>query len=468
MKHAFYNFKVAATGRWAVALPVFFLTLPFGLMVSIEREISFNPESSFTERTLIVSAGYFCSFLYIFTMQATLLKNRKKYSQPLWRCIFVWYSTGSVQGFFASFYAHYAYGYEWDVLIRVIMPTFYTGSALALIAFYFGSIERRRVEEQALQSLAELLAVDKGELVTSDARARAEAREALQKILKPQIEKLQGLISSLSQGEDGGSIALSIGDLNRQSVAIGRAVEREANAVSRSREIEIAQRHGKRDRISLLSGIFPHNLSVRIASLVIAFGAITGQLPRNGWEGVLAGLIGSSLIAALLYLLSHITQATSRRLQKRILLLSYLLVFLAQALWTYLQPVVGFTLDDPYHPIYSALKTIYGVYIASIVSSLVIDTSARLEESKLETSKELNEIAILTRDQEALDQHLFSTRFGALQGKISGVIMALQLLESTPDTHQLAEKRQGLLRDASILLTGALVEIAELGVASAH
>ena len=446
------------SGRWAVSLPVFLLIVPFGLLVAVERESQLNPSSTTTNSVMIAASGFFISFLYIFVAQATLLKDRKVRHQPLRKCFFVWYSTGLVQGLAAASYAHFAFGLDWDFATRLTYTTFYIGTALALVSFYFGSIERRRVEDQALQSLEQLLAVDKGEMVTADARARGEALAVLQNVLKPQIEKLQGLIQELRSSS--GAKAAELAGVGKE---IASAIDTEANAVARSRVSNSENGGGKRKKISMLSGIFPHFISVRISVFLIAFGSLTGQIPRNGLKGALAGLTGALLIGIVLVLLSRIVKRNQGENRRLFILLSYLIVFITQSIWTYLQKYVGFVLDRPYNPFYSATKTIYGVYVASIIASLVVDTSRSREKSRDGSEKIRQEIAILAREQELLENHLHATRFGTLQGKISGVIMALQLIDSTSSKPELSIKRESLIENANTLLNDALKEIEDLG-----
>ena len=463
VKNAFHNFKVSVTGRYAVSLPVFLLIVPFGFLVALEREEQLNPTSPTSHSVLSVTFGFFACFLYIFIAQATLLKDRKKAPQSLWKCFFVWYSTGLVQGMGAAIYAHFAFGLDWDLRMRLSMTTFYIGTALSLISFYFGTIERRRIEDQALQSLEQLLAIDQGEMVSTDAEARSQALSVLKKVLKPQIEKLQALIISL-KNSDGNQAQ----ELKAISEEISQAIDNEANAVQRNRNIKAKAATDKKRRISFLSGIFPRNLSVRISVLLIAFGSFTGQFPRNGVDGVVAGLIGTLLIAIVLIILSKLVKSHQDHNRRTYILLSYLTVFLTQAIWTFFQGDLGFELRNPYNPLYSATKTLYGVYIASIVSSLIIETTRSFENSKNQSEILRGEIAFLAREKEILDQHIHATRFGTLQGKISGVIMALQLIDATTKNSQHENRREELIENANALLSDALREIEELGKASAR
>jgi hypothetical protein len=458
MKHAFHSFKVAATGRWAVALPVFLLTIPFGVLVSVERENSFNPGSPLSRSILITSAGYFASFLYIFTIQATLLRNRKRELQPLLLCAFVWYSTGAIQGLAAAFYAHSAFGYSAELAGRLPMPTIFTGTALALIAFYFGSIERRRTEDEALRQLNRLMSVDKYALLSADSVARGEALSVLQNVLGPQIQRLQLLLTKDSLNIAGGSR-----ELVSKSREISQALMDQANVIAQAREIGGSEVNEKSKKISFLSGIFPHTLSVRISIIIIALGAFTGQFPRNGLTGVIAGECGALLIGLLLFGLARMVKSRGVEDRRVFLLFSYIIVFLGQALWTYITPKLGFELNNPYPPFYAALKTLYGVYIASIISSLIVETATSLEASKAVSELSRNEMAHLNREQEILEQHIFTTRFGTLQGKISGVIMSLRLLHESQLTDDLAHRRETIMANAKSLLDDALREIAELG-----
>lgn len=458
MSAALHNFKIAATGRWAVALPVFLLTVPFGFLVALERESALNPDFDLHDSILITTAGYMASFLYLFVAQATLLRNRNREPQSLIKCLFVWYITGVLQGAVSAFYAHTVFSAGWDLLPRTGPAAFYTGTALALIAFYFGSIERRRVEDEALHRLNFLLSVDKGELVSSDALARSEAVAQVNEVLKPQIEKLQSLLSNgaLSSRE-------STAELISKSGEISESLSKQANAVASSRDVALSGSDSEYKRISFLSGIFPHTLSVRISVLVIAFGSLTGQFPRNGINGVIAGECGVVLIGILLFLLSKLVKRQERAGRWRFLIASYVLVFCAQSAWTVIAPKIGFIVENPYPAFYSGMKTLYGVYLASIVSSLVVETSTRLEESKESSSRAIDDVAYLTQEQELLEQHLFTTRFGTIQGKISGVIMALRILEATPAESPLASRRESLATSAQALLGDALREIEELG-----
>ena len=462
VKRAFHNFTVAVTGRYAVSLPIFLLVIPFGFAIGLEREFQLNPTFPATHAALNVTFGFFTSFLYIFIAQATLLKNRKKTPQPLWRCIFVWFTTGLVQGLSTAIYAHLAFNLAWDLPMRLSMTTFYIGSALALVSFYFGTIERRRVEDIALQRLESLLSVDQGEMAFAEESSRSQALHMLQQVLKPQIEKLQKLTVALRSSD--GREAKELAALSQE---IAAAIENEADEIQGREKGGSLKSQLQRGRESLLSGLFPHELSVRISVLLMAFGSFTGQFPRNGLDGVLAGFIGTALIAIVLIFLSKIVKRHLGPERRTYIFLAYLCVFLSQSTWTYLQPSFGFHLQSPYNPFYSGAKTLWGVYIASIVSTLIVQTSGNLDKSKSENERLREEISFLVKEQEILDKHLQTTRFGTLQGKISGVIMALQLIDASSENVAYQIRRDELIENAISLLNDALSEIEKLGQNSA-
>ena len=184
------RFRFAATGRWAVSLRTYLLIFPFGYLVTTERELIFN-SVSLSRAALIALAGELSSFLYLFITQALILGNRKNELQPLWKCFFVWISTGMVRGICVAAYANWAFGYQWDLIRRVPAATGYTTVVMALAALYFGSIDKRRTEFRALQSLSHVLTQEEQGLLQESARNRIQAEAVLQSVLLPQVKSLQ-------------------------------------------------------------------------------------------------------------------------------------------------------------------------------------------------------------------------------------------------------------------------------------
>lgn len=90
----------------------------------------------------------------------------------MWKCFFVWSSTGAVRGLAVAAYANWAFGYEWELIRRVPAAIGYTTVVMALAALYFGSIDRRRTEFRALQTLGQVLSQEEEVLLREDARIR--------------------------------------------------------------------------------------------------------------------------------------------------------------------------------------------------------------------------------------------------------------------------------------------------------
>jgi hypothetical protein len=328
-----------------------------------------------------------------------------------------------------------------------------------MLAFYFGSIERRRIEGKALNSLDEFLSIDEGLMVEADAKARKDAVFALRSTLVPQIEKLQAVTSkmALNATSDKDEVNLMV----QQSQALGAAVDYQAQAISRSRAV-LTDERGKRESISYLSGLFPKVISVRISIFVIFLGMTTAQITRNGPIGVASGLLGLAVMAVVLFILRKISKKLDGNTLTYFILGSYVIVFLTQVIYVANLSRIGFDLPNPYMPWYSGLKTIYGFYLASMVASLMIDTTENFEGLKIGNDALRANIMDLDRNQENLAQHIFTTQFGTIQGKISGVIMALQLLQNIVEESSHQDKKRELIASANLLLVDTLHEINDL------
>ena len=460
MREALERFRVAATGRWAVSIRSYILIVPFAMAINVERENVLNP-GNFATSLAICLAGEFASYLYLYLAQATLLKHRRERLQRLSTCIFVWFSAGTVKGIFFTLYAVVAYGYDPDFLARAFVPTMFSGFSCALLAFYFGTIDRRRIESKALNSLGEFLNADQ-ELGQSDIeRARIEAVRALRETLAPQLEKLEDSLSRLSHANAESQDLFT--SLARESAELGDQIEVEAQTISKSERIEAPQGRRAPHEISWLSGLIPQVISVRITLIVYILGMTSGQLTRNGALGVASGLVGAVILGAVVFCLRVSSKKLSGGKRTRFIFASFPIVFLTQMFYVSNLSHIGFILDDPYTPWYSALKTIYGFYIASIIASLIVDTSSEFKYSVTESDKMRLRLAMQENEQEALNRHLFATRFGAVQGKITGVTMALQLLSNQSLRTSDPKKNEELISGAISILRDARLEIAALG-----
>jgi hypothetical protein len=219
------------------------------------------------------------------------------------------------------------------------------------------------------------------------------------------------------------------------------------------------------NQVSYWSAVIPKIISIRLTTVFYSLGVFSGQFPRNGIEGVFAGMLG---LIPLLVVLLPLSQIIKRVKQGRFALFvgTFLSAYLVSYLYNVAQPLIGFSLELPYQPWYSALKTIYGVYFASVIASLIVEVSDRHESASrrgLATRESVNQ---LFRRSTALEKAIYEGQYGALQGKISGVTMALHLIGSETMGRIAAERKLELLGSANDLLAQSLGEIERLKVGS--
>lgn len=457
------QFKYAATGRWAVSIRTYLLIFPFGYVVSVERELILN-QISLSRAAGIALAGELASFLYLFLAQQTLLGRRREQLQPIWRCFLVWTTTGLVRGLGVCIYASWAFGYDFEALRRIPAATTYTTVVMILAAIYFGSIDRKRTELLAMSSLDELLTHDQGTLEDLASKRSADAMLVLENTLLPQVKSLQLGIKSALEKEVGGEGADDLSKLLTQSLEINRALEDERESLlgPRNSNSQIAQ---KNEEVSYWSAVIPKIISVRLTALFYTLGVFSGQFQRNGIEGVFAGMLG---LVPLMVVLIPLSQIIKRIKQGRFILfvLAFLSAFLTAYFYNVAQPKIGFSLDFPYEPWYSALKTTYGVYFASVIASLIVEVSGKHENATHRGMATRESVDQLFLRSTALEKAIHEGQYGALQGKISGVTMALHLIGSETMGRIAPERKLELLGNANDLLGQSLDEIQRLKLGS--
>ena len=463
MKVYIQRFRYAATGRWAVSLRTYLLVFPFGYLVSTERELIFN-QVTLSRAALIALSGELASFLYLFLAQGILLRRRNVELQAIWRCFFVWISTGLVRGVFVAAYAKWAFGYEFDFAQRVPAAAMYTTAVMALAAVYFGSIDRRRTEYRALQSLEKALVREEGKLLEIDARNRIEGEAILQNQLLPQVKSLQsGITSVIAQEEREGSREI-LHDLYERSVDVSNLLEAQRSQMEQS--FNVHEREGNTgESLSYWAALTPHIMSVRITVTFFILGSISGQFSRNGMEGVLAGVLGVIPLLIVILPTSQLIKRTELN-KVALFLFGFIGVFVASYIYNVAQPHLGFELNHPYAPWYSAAKTVYGLYFASVIASLLVDFGDKRDGAVESGVKTVAHVKALAARNSALERAILVGKYGTLQGKITGVTMALHLIESKSMGVISPERKMRLLGDANELLSQALDEIDSLKLVS--
>ena len=461
VKSVLQKFRYAATGRWAVSIRTYVvLVFPFGFLTSIEREQLLNGVG-LTRAVTMALAGEVVVSLYLFIIQSVLLGSRKTELQPLMRCLFVWFSAGLVRGFFTAFYAVWAFGYEMDLSVRIPPAAIYTTGAMALTAFYFGSIDRRRIQTQALNTLGDVLDQEHAQLGQLEADKRREVLSVFEAQLMPQVVALRLGIQKLL----GGRIATEEVELRKlmtQSQEIAQAINRQKEKFEGGGKSPSYQFNSEVQN-SYLSHLIPQIISIRLTAIVMILGSTSGQFPRNGIKGVVAGVIGALFIVSILLPISILIKKRPE-IRRFLMPLGFLGAFSVQYFFNLLQPTLGFDLNNPYAPWYSGLKSVYGVYVASVIASLLVDTSRELEGANVQGATLRNSLSTLNIRHDAIEKSLFETRFGTLQGKITGVTMALHLMGSQSMGQISADRKQELLESANNLLGESMRAIESLGV----
>ena len=460
MKEAFTRFRYASTGRWAVSIRTYSaIIFPFGFLTSIEREQLFNT-IGIAQAATIAFAGEIAACLYIYILQATLLRGRYEQLQPLRRCAFVWVSAGVVRGFFTACYGFWVYGFALNFSSRIVPSTFYTAFAMMVAAFYFGSIERKRIEIQAMNSLGKVLSQEQNELSGIQKDLSAQFSEVLDKELLPQAEVLRDQISQalISQPQS-------------ENNHIFEELQIKGNELSSALEIQLEKFIGAKSKtntepfeeaqFSYWFALIPRTVSIRLTFILLLLGSASGQFPRNGLGGVLSGILATFIIVAYLLPFSFLFKRTNF---SRVILLtaSFGGVFLLQYFYVIMQSTVLTSLERPFEPWYAGLKTMYGVYLASVIASLMIQIGYS-HKGVVEGSLNLQKgIQSLTKNNSGLESSNFEARYGVLQGKITGVTIALHLLNSKSLGEISESRKQELLFNANSLLTQSIASIKNL------
>jgi len=459
VKSAIQRFRYAATGRWAVSIRTYLvLIFPFGFLTSIEREQLLNGVG-ISQAATTAFAGELAASLYLFLAQLFILGDRKTKLQPLSRCIFVWVSTGLVRGGFTAVYAQWAFGYQSDLPIRLPAAILFTAGAMAVSAFYFGTIERKRLETQALHSLGGVLHQEHSGLNDLEVEKRRQVLSVFEAQLLPQVSALRSGIQKLLAGQDQNS-EQGLHQLLTQSQEISKAINKQKLEYERGSRSASGE-YNSELQIPYWSQLVPKIISIRLTFFVLLLGASTAQFPRNGIKGVAAGVIGAIFITSILLPLSILIKKYPSH-RNFLMPLGFAAAFSVQYIFNLLQPTLGFVLNNPYTPWYSGLKSVYGVYISSVIASLLVNTGREFEGANIKGSNLRDAIHLLSLRNEVIDQSLFDTRFGTLQGKIAGVTMALHLMDTQSLGQISAARKKELLESANELLGESMRTIESL------
>jgi hypothetical protein len=148
-------------------------------------------------------------------------------------------------------------------------------------------------------------------------------------------------------------------------------------------------------------------------------------------------------------------------------LISYPLVFLTQVGWNLLNEPLGFELNNPYNPAYSGIKTLYGVYVASVISNLIELSASSLNRIREVSGSAVEELSALENADAVREQNIVDVKFGTLQGKISGMILTLNLFHSSQAEVVDSLEESKIIENLSELLKDVKNEIQYLGTSNA-
>ena len=444
-------------------MPSMLLYLPISFIFALEREFALAP-GNFSDQLKIVLAGELTSFLFLHISSLTLLRNRKFKQQSLFLCVFVWATTGVIRGFFAEFYATSILGFESHGVLRILVSVLFSTLGLALAAYSFGSIYELETKKAALRSLNGFISSENIGLNAEQIAMKEEAIFTLQQTLIPKVIQLQRLTAGLKKYELSQPLALALFSLEEQAhrlVYQMRVNLDNLESIPNPRS-GVVSRIFSSSRTTL--NFWPNLISVKLSFSVLLIGGVVVQFGRNTIIGALCSILGS--------VISVVTLLVFDRISKRIVISRRSLV-VASALFTvyvfhylYSSRIVPalFDLARPLDPWYSATKVTLGVYFASLFLSFLKADSLLLKTMSNESTNSRVILDLKSSKNELLDVVNTTTNQGELQGHISGVIMALNLLTKDEDTFLSSKDPSGIINNANTLLSNAIAEIQNLSV----
>jgi len=444
-------------------MPSMLLYLPISFVFALEREFALAPVN-FSDQLKIVLAGELTSFLFLHISSLTLLRNRKIRQQNLILCIFVWAMTGVIRGFFAEFYAASILNLESFTTLRILASVLFSTLGLAFAAYAFGSIYEIETKKAALRSLSGFISTDSSNLNAEQVAMKEEAIITLQQTLIPRVIQLQRLTTGLKKFELSQPLALALFSLEEQAHHLAYQMRLNLDNL----ESLPSPRSGVASRIfsstPLTLKLWPSIFSVKLSFLFLTFEGAIVQFGRNSISGVLCAILSAIIIGISLVLFESISKRAKISQKSFIFVFAYLSIFVLQYLYaSQLVPRI-FDLIQPFDPLYSAARVIFAVYLASLFLSFLETDSLLLQSMSTESTNSREILDHKSSKNEMLEAVNMTTNQGALQGHISGVILALNLLSKDEDTHVFGKDPSGIINNANTLLSNAIAEIQNLSI----
>ena len=444
-------------------MPSMLLYLPISFIFALEREFALAP-GNFSDQLKIVLAGELTSFLFLHISSLTLLRNRKIKQQSLILCFFVWATTGVIRGFFAEFYATSILGFDSHAALRILVSVLFSTLGLALAAYSFGSIYELETKKAALRSLNGFISSENIGLNAEQIAKKEEAIITLQQRLIPKVIQLQRLTAGLKKYELSQPLALALFSLEEQAhrlVYQMRVNLDNLESIPNPRS-GVVSRIFSSSRTTL--NFWPNLISVKLSFSVLLIGGVVVQFGRNTIIGALCSILGSVISVVTLLVFDRISKRTVISRRSLVVASAFLSVYVFHYLYSSRIVPALFDLAQPLDPWYSATKVTLGAYLASLFLSFLKADSLLLKTMSNESTNSRVILDLKSSKNELLDVVNTTTNQGELQGHISGVIMALNLLTKDEDTFLSSKDPSGIINNANTLLSNAIAEIQNLSV----
>jgi len=463
VREQFQHFRLVVTGRAAVSMPSMILYLPVSFIFAIEREFALVQES-LNDQIRIVLAGEFTAFLFLHLCALTLLKNRRHRAQNLYLCIAVWAMTGLVRGYFAEFYATSVLNYDSHWENRIFLSIIFSTLGLGLAAYTFGYIYELETKKSVLRSLNNFISVDSKSLNSNQISMKEEAIRTLQKTLIPKVIQLQTLSAGLMRVETSATLALSLQSLEEQAKRLAYQMRVNLDNLESLPNPRSNSMSRKFKSTKFPVSFWPSKLSVKLSLSFLSVGGAIVQYGRNSTPGILAALLSTLLVGTVLFAFERVLKKQTTINAHFIYILTYLVVFGVQFFYsTSLMPQI-FDLTEEFNPWYSALKVTFAVFLASFFLSFIEADSVLLKAMSEEISISRENLRSNTGTNNLLSSLNTSTKQGALQGKISGVILALNMISEDEDSNKSSMNPVLVINNATKLLTDSIAEIENVSI----
>ena len=293
---------------------------------------------------------------------------------------------------------------------------------------------------------------------------KEEAIITLQQTLIPKVIQLQRLTAGLKKYELSQPLALALFSLEEQAhrlVYQMRVNLDNLESIPNPRS-GVVSRIFSSSRTTL--NFWPNLISVKLSFSVLLIGGVVVQFGRNTIIGALCSILGSVISVVTLLVFDRISKRTVISRRSLVVASAFLSVYVFHYLYSSRIVPALFDLARPLDPWYSATKVTLGVYFASLFLSFLKADSLLLKTMSNESTNSRVILDLKSSKNELLDVVNTTTNQGELQGHISGVIMALNLLTKDEDTFLSSKDPSGIINNANTLLSNAIAEIQNLSV----